>query len=104
MQVSRLSNVGDLMQDGVVFLLPHQDDEFGVYFAIENAVSEGAKVLCLYLTDGGYGGQSTQRRNNESRNVLRQLGVNETDIHFIGTNEGYHDAFLYTRLDEALHS
>lgn len=104
MRLSRLTNVGDFMRDVVAFLLPHQDDEFGVFFAIENAVSQGAKVLCLYLTDGGYGGQSTERRNNESRNVLRRLGVDETDIHFIGTNEAYRDAFLYTRLDEALRS
>ena len=101
---SAATGSGDLMQDIVVFLLAHQDDEFGAFFAIEEAVGGGARVLCLYLTDGGYGGQETKRRDDESRNVLRRLGVAEADIHFIGTNEGYGDTFLYTRLDEALRS
>jgi hypothetical protein len=92
------------MQDIVVFFFAHQDDEFAVFFAIEEAVREGVKVICLYLTDGGYGGQSTLRRNDESRNVLRRLGVNEVDIDFIGTREGYRDGHLYTHLEDVLRS
>jgi GlcNAc-PI de-N-acetylase len=102
--VCRGVKFGGFMQDIVVFFFAHQDDEFAVFFAIEEAVREGAKVICLYLTDGGYGGQSTLRRNDESRNVLRRLGVNEVDIDFIGTRQGYRDGHLYMHLEDALRS
>src|SRR5262245_39913428 len=96
------SDAGEFMRDMVVFLLPHQDDEFSVFFAIEESVREGANVSCLFLTDGAFGGQSTERRNIESRNVLCRLGVREADIHFVGTRDGLCDAFLHTQLDKAL--
>src|SRR5664279_4287200 len=92
------------LPDCVVFLLPHQDDEFGVAFAIEQAVRQGKRPVCLYLTDGSFGGHDPARRNDESRWVLRQLGVDDSDIHFIGAQEGFRDGMLYTRLDDALHA
>lgn len=92
------------LSDSVVFLLSHQDDEFGVVFAIEQAVRQGKRPVCLYLTDGSFGGHDPARRNDESRRVLRQLGVDESDMHFIGAREGFRDGLLYTRLDDALHA
>jgi LmbE family N-acetylglucosaminyl deacetylase len=90
------------MQGLTVFLLAHQDDEFGVFFAIEEAVRRGERVVCLYLTDGGYGAQRTDRRCAESLAVLRSLGVDAADVHFLGVAEGYPDGGLYARLDDAL--
>jgi LmbE family N-acetylglucosaminyl deacetylase len=90
------------MRKTAVFLLAHQDDEFGVFFAVEEAVREGAKAVCLYLTDGRYGRQQSIRRDGESRNVLRRLGVEEADIYFLGSREGFRDGSLYTQLDETL--
>jgi len=92
------------LSDRVVFLLPHQDDEFGVVFAIEQAVRQGKRPVCLYLTDGSFAGHDPARRNEESRRVLRQLGVDESDMHFIGAQGGFPDGLLYTRLEDALHA
>src|SRR5690349_13094434 len=90
------------LPDSVVFLLPHQDDELGAMFVIEQAMRQGKRPICLYLTDGGFGGQDPARRNDESRSVLRQIGVDDSDMHFIGAQEGFRDGLLYTRLDDAL--
>lgn len=92
------------MQKVVAFLLPHQDDEFGVFFAIEEAARRGARPLCVYLTDGGYGGQDPARRNAESLEVLRRLGVEESDVYFTGTEKRYQDGMLHANLDEASHA
>ena len=102
MKMTVLMNMTLYGQQVVVFLLAHQDDEFGVYFAIEQWLRRGATVLCLYLTDGGFAGQQSDRRNAESRYVLRQLGVHEEDIHFVGVQRGFRDGKLYTCLDDAL--
>lgn len=90
-----------LVDGPVVFLFAHQDDEFGVFYAIEQAARQGARVVCLYLTDGG---QRTDRRCAESRAVLQSLGVDVTNIHFIGTKEGYRDGELHGHLEAALAS
>ncbi len=89
------------MPEVAIFLLAHQDDEFGVFFAIEQSVRRGAHVHCLYLTDGVYGGHRSDRREAESRRVLRRLGVREANMHFIGGRAGFRDGELHTRLDDA---
>ncbi|MBI3759520.1 MAG: PIG-L family deacetylase [Deltaproteobacteria bacterium] len=90
------------MVESVVFLLPHEDDEFAVFFAIEQAACQGRRPVCLFLTDGDSGGQDSSRRNMESRTVLVRLGVAEADIHFIGTLANFSDGRLYMYLDQAL--
>ena len=84
-----------------VYLFAHPDDEFGVFFALEQAVARGAVIHCLYLTDGGFGGQTTDQRETETRRVLHRLGVSDTGIHFIGGRHGFHDGELSTRLEDA---
>jgi LmbE family N-acetylglucosaminyl deacetylase len=64
-------------------------------------VRSGTRVVCLYLTDGGHRGQSVGRRCAESVNVLRSLGVDAADIHFIGVDEGFRDGALHLQLDAA---
>ncbi|MFZ1962205.1 MAG: PIG-L family deacetylase [Roseiarcus sp.] len=85
-----------------IFLLAHPDDEFGVFFAIEQSVRQGAEVLCLYFTDGAFRGQRSNRREAESRHVLRRLGVQQENVHFIGGRAGFRDGELHGRLDDAL--
>jgi len=85
-----------------IFLFAHPDDEFGVFFAIEQSLRQGAQVFCLYLTDGAFDGQRSDQREAESRHVLRRLGVHEANIHFIGGREGFRDGGLHMRLDDAL--
>jgi LmbE family N-acetylglucosaminyl deacetylase len=82
-------------------LFAHQDDEFGVFAALEQAVSVGSRPVCLYLTDGA-STVPAQRRDAESRAVLRQLGVAEADMHFIGSRLSFADGRLYEHCEQAL--
>ena len=80
---------------GVVFLLPHPDDEMGAYPWLQRAARRGP-VRCIYLTDGGFGGQDVARREAESRSVLAGLGVH--DLRFLGREAGIGDGSLHAGL------
>ncbi len=85
-----------------VFVFAHPDDEFGVFAEIGDAITRGISVKCLYLTDGGFGGRSVDRRAEESLAVLRELGVKDSDVRFVGRDVAIRDGELSTRLDPAL--
>ena len=84
------------------FLLPHQDDEYGVFYAIEDAIARGERAVCFFLTDGGFGGVDPAVRDNESRHVLGALGVPAADIFFLGSTHGLPDGGLVSHLPAAL--
>src|SRR5471032_3223514 len=82
-----------------LFLFAHQDDEFGVFHAIEQCLRRGLRVRCAYLTHGAHG--SAAQRNAESLRVLAQLGVPEHAVQFAGDQLGICDATLPRHLDAA---
>jgi LmbE family N-acetylglucosaminyl deacetylase len=84
-----------------LFLFAHQDDEFGVFQKIIDERKKGHRVCCAYLTDGGFGGVSPERRNLESLFVLQQLGVKKQDIFFAGHAMEIPDARLHEHLELA---
>lgn len=84
------------------FLLPHQDDEFGVFYLIESIVERGESAVCFFMTDGGFGGGDPATRDAESRHVLGALGVPTSDICFLGSNHGLPDGDLVSHLPDAL--
>lgn len=77
-----------------VFLFAHQDDEMGVFHEIEKTCSEGGRVHVIYLTNGAWGGATPETRNAESLRVLKQLGVDNTNVHFLGGELGIGDGTL----------
>lgn len=77
-----------------LFLFPHQDDEFGVFYQIEQERRAGRRVFCIYVTDGSTTA-APLRRNAESLAVLQRLGVARDDILFIGQDLGIADGFLH---------
>lgn len=81
--------------------MAHADDEFGVFAEIADAVARGHRVVCVYLTDGGFGGQSAEVRQRESLAVLRRLGVNARDVHFAGYDLRIADGGLPTEIGRA---
>lgn len=81
-------------QPVALFLFAHQDDECGVYHEIEKSVQQRHFALCLYLTDGSYGGAAPEVRNRESRRVLMKLGVPNENIYFPGSALGIQDTRL----------
>ncbi|MBV6320425.1 PIG-L deacetylase family protein [Duganella violaceipulchra] len=89
----------DRTPPAALFLFAHQDDEFGVFQAIEDCRRQGWRVVCAYLTHGAHG--SAARRNDESLAVLAALGVPAADVLFAGDTLDIVDATLPRRLDAA---
>lgn len=84
-----------------LFFFAHQDDEFGVFQAILDERRQGRRVICCYLTDGGFGGVSVTRRNNESLAVLGKLGVVGDDVLFAGEALSIADGRLPENMEQA---
>jgi LmbE family N-acetylglucosaminyl deacetylase len=82
-----------------VFLFAHQDDEAAVFPRIEAELAAGQRIVCIYLTDGGFGGQSTAVRNAESLTVLTAMGVDAADLVFLGDQTRIRDGYLYESLE-----
>ncbi len=74
-----------------IFLFAHQDDEYGVFHAISEAIKLGNDVWCVFVTDGG---PAFERRNLESIKVLSHFGVDKNKILFIGKQLGIEDGKL----------
>lgn len=84
-----------------LFLFAHPDDEFGCYESIRIDIELGKDVLCVFMTDGGYDGQSPERRNLESTKVLSLLGVKTSNIIYLGLFSGIQDGLLPYKLFDA---
>ncbi|MGO9327503.1 MAG: PIG-L deacetylase family protein [Steroidobacteraceae bacterium] len=83
-----------------VILLPHQDDEIGVFHVIDECVKAGRRLLVIYVTDGAWQRASTSIRNAESMTVLSRLGVAQDRIWFLGQECGVANQNLRLRLEE----
>jgi hypothetical protein len=86
------------MVPATLFLLAHQDDEFGVFFEIEDTLAKGGRVICLYLTDGA-ARFPTRQRNQEALAVLKELGVPNENVHFLGETLEVLDGHLVEHLE-----
>jgi LmbE family N-acetylglucosaminyl deacetylase len=86
----------------LLVLMAHPDDEFAIFPWITRALAQGARVECVYLTDGGYGGQDIEPRMRESRQVLSGLGVPTESMHFFGGEQAIPDGGLHEQLGKAL--
>jgi LmbE family N-acetylglucosaminyl deacetylase len=83
-------------------LFAHPDDEFAVFPWLQAAAHSGRDIHCIWLTDGGFGGQDIQRRNRESMRVLRRLGVDTAGMHFVGASWNVPDGGLHLSLDDVV--
>jgi hypothetical protein len=83
-------------------ILAHPDDEFAIFPHLERAIAGGRQVRVTWLTDGGWGGQSVERRRMESVGVLRALGIPEDHLHFVGAELGIADGSLHEHLDDVV--
>ncbi len=86
----------------IVFLLAHPDDEFGVFPWIEAALRDGRDVRCVWMTDGGWGGQDILVRQRESEKVLSGMGLKPDAMHFLGSEHRFADGNLWNCLDAAV--
>lgn len=92
MRTNRATDATPDAVPGALFLFAHQDDEYGVFHAIEDSLRRGRRVRCAYLTAGAAG--SGPRRNAESLAALGALGVAPSDIVFAGDQLGIVDGTL----------
>lgn len=80
-----------------LFIFAHQDDEYFAAPWIKDELSDGSRVACVYLTDGGTR-TSPAARDSESRRVLESLGVRSEDIAFLGNDDRIADGSLVYNL------
>ena len=70
-----------------IFILSHQDDEFGLFNIIEKQVEEKKNVLIFFLTSGYsmlINKFNLSNRDKESLKVLLNLGIKKKNIFFLG--------------------
>ncbi|POA53566.1 MULTISPECIES: PIG-L deacetylase family protein [unclassified Pseudomonas] len=80
-----------------LFLLAHQDDEFGVFHQIEHELAAGRWVRCIYVTDGA-ATADPDVRDRESLIVLQKLGVARENITFVGRQLSIGDGQLHRHI------
>lgn len=85
-----------------LFVFAHQDDEIATATRILHMVRSGWTVSCVFLTDGEGRSATSEVRDEESRRVLAQLGVDLRRVHFLGSREGIPDGRLFEHLERAL--
>ena len=66
-----------------LFLFAHQDDECGVFEAINTSLMSKKIVHCFFFTSGTLNGLNSKYRDEESQKVLLMLGVKIQNIYFI---------------------
>ncbi|MGN6237765.1 PIG-L deacetylase family protein [Dyella sp.] len=84
-----------------VFVFAHPDDEFACLEQIRRSVAMNHQVICVYLTDGAYGGQAIEPRIDESRRALAKQGVATESIYFLGASAAIPDGELPMRMRTA---
>jgi LmbE family N-acetylglucosaminyl deacetylase len=80
----------------LVILFAHPDDEIGVFPWLEQALIDGREIRCIWVTDGGWGGQDTARRQRECKGVLLGMGLTEDSLDFLGERHGIRDGELFS--------
>lgn len=83
-------------------LFAHPDDEFAIFPWLQAAIRGGRPVVAVWLTDGGWGGQDIQVRQDETIAALKRFGVGSEGMHFLGARHGAPDGRLHECLDRVL--
>ena len=67
-----------------IYLLAHQDDEFFCLPYIRKQIHCREEVLVIFLTNGRFGGVTSEERNKESLKTFIDLGVDVKNVIFLG--------------------
>lgn len=84
-----------------LFLFAHQDDEMPALWEIERLTRSGQRLCLVYLTTGQASPQGCERRNQESLTVLQRVGVDASQVWFLGAERGIPDGQLQQHLEPA---
>ena len=88
-----------LKPGAALFLLPHRDDEFGVFPQIAAHLRARQDVICAYFTQNHQTAYD-QKRNRESLSVLQKLGVPKGNVLFPSYELGLFDLHLTQKIAE----
>jgi LmbE family N-acetylglucosaminyl deacetylase len=94
-QISRDRDGGPAEGETKLILLAHQDDEIAFAPLLARFKSAGAPVRVIYLTDGGAGRAAPEVRSRESSRALASLGVQPSEISFLGNELAVPDGLLF---------
>lgn len=83
-----------------LFFFPHQDDEYAASSWIARERAAGARVSCLYLTDGA-SNVAAEIRDAESRGVLASLDIAPNDIVILNDGQRIGDGKLAANAERA---
>jgi hypothetical protein len=81
-----------------LFLLAHQDDEIACAPLLVRLKASRRPVSVVYLTDGGIGRATPERRNAESTRALASLGIPTGEISYLGHALSVPNGMLFQRL------
>jgi LmbE family N-acetylglucosaminyl deacetylase len=87
--------------ESALFVFAHQDDEVPVLTRIAFELARGARVRCVYLTDGATTVPAAVR-DAESLSMLARLGVAAGDVAFLGGERRIADGRLAYETPRAL--
>lgn len=90
------------IKKNILYLLAHQDDEFGVFIDISKQIKNN-NVYIFYLTSGytkKISKYKLTKRDKESLKVLNKLGVKKKNIIFLGKKLNIRSNKLYLKLSE----
>lgn len=85
-----------------LFVFAHQDDEIATATRLLHFLRENWTVSIVYLTNGEGRRAKSDVRDEETRKVLTQLGIDLSRVHFAGSRERIPDGRLYLHLDRSL--
>ncbi len=92
------------MKKNLIAVLAHQDDEIFIFNRLSNFAYKG-NIFIFYMTSGmdiNLNKNKLSKRDLESINVLRKLGVKKENIFFLGRNYSINNNQLYKHLGLAL--
>ena len=88
-----------------IFIFSHQDDEFGVFEPIRNAIKQSHNVIIYYMTNGKINKSIPKNilyhRDLESLKVLKKIGVKKKNVIFFGRINNIETCCLYKKLEYA---
>ncbi|HHQ4804305.1 PIG-L family deacetylase [Aeromonas veronii] len=85
-----------------IYLLAHQDDEFFCLPYIRKQIQYNEEVLVVFLTNGCFGGVTSEKRNRESLKTLIDLGVDTKNVMFFGESLEIDDGKLHRSVGKVI--
>lgn len=80
----------------VAIILPHQDDEIGIFNFLSKKKNSSTNIYFFYLTSGTFiKSKITKIRNLESIKVLNKFNISKKNIYFIGDDLNIYDQMLF---------